>query len=136
VTDDVPGDGRGDVRCITKGERAMKARIWVLSTCIPQESRPCFPEVFPDEAEALARFDEAMRAEWEHNGPYDDETGEKLPYPDSPEEAVAAIAADNTDGSWGQWELTSHVIEISEEEPDIRVCRTVVARPTLTSART
>ena len=57
----------------------MSTKIWVLSTCIPGESRPCFPEVFTTDEAAQAGFDKAMREEWASAGVEQEETGEPLP---------------------------------------------------------
>lgn len=91
----------------------MKIKVWVLSTCIPGAAEPCLPEVFGTEAEALAAFDERMRGEWEHNGPADDD-GELVPYPGDPVKAHDLIVSDAR-GEWGQWQLTSHKVEVIED---------------------
>jgi len=89
----------------------VKIKVWVLSTCVPTEARPCFPEVFATEFEALIAFDERMREEWRIQAPISDE-GDLLDYPDSPEEAVEIIAKD-AGPEWGRWELTSHEIDVT-----------------------
>ena len=43
----------------------MKAKIWVLSTVLADENAPAMPAVFADEAEAWAKYDEVIRAEWD-----------------------------------------------------------------------
>jgi hypothetical protein len=92
----------------------MKAKIWVLSTCIPSESAPCMPQVFGSEAAAMAGFDAAMRGEWECNAPTDDD-GNEIPYPDgNPEEALRMMADNDPDGEWGRWELTSHDVDVQQ----------------------
>lgn len=93
----------------------MKINVWVLSTCVPGESEPCLPSVFSTYAEAEAEAEKMMRSEWQYNGPEDEETNEKLPYPEGGwEEAHEAIKEATSDGDplWGQWEITSHEVEI------------------------
>lgn len=91
----------------------MKITVWVVATCIPERGeKPCMPNVFGTEAEAEAYADQMLRAEWETNGVDDFETGESLPYPGDWREANDLIAAEYDDGSWGEWEITSHEIEI------------------------
>jgi hypothetical protein len=90
----------------------MKIDIWVLSTCA--ENRPCFPEVFSDEAQARQRFEEALREEWQHHGPCHDD-GNLLPFPDTPESANIALANNTLGEGWGEWELTKHSIELLDE---------------------
>lgn len=96
------------------GERSPtpgSAGIWVLSTCNPDDSEPCWPQVFGTEAEAQAAFRDAMRGEWETNGPRDDDTDELLPMPDDMDEAHDAIA-EAAGADWGRWQITSHVVDI------------------------
>lgn len=90
----------------------MKVKIWVLSTCVPDENEPCWPQVYASEEAAQKGFREAMESEWRSNGPEDEETGERLPFPDDPDEAHERIA-ELQDAEWGRWELTSHEIEIA-----------------------
>ena len=94
----------------------MKVRVWALTTCCPGEAEPCLPNLFGSYEEAAAEAAKMMRAEWENNGPEDEETGEKLPYPAGDwtvaHEALKEATADG-DPLWGQWEITSHEIEIT-----------------------
>lgn len=84
----------------------MKTTIWVLTSCLPEIGKPGLPRVFASEAEARAKFDKIMSEEWEFNGPHDDD-------------AVAAIIDARqgcSDGDkWGQWELTSHDLELPND---------------------
>lgn len=89
----------------------MKTKIFVLSTCIPEDCKPCFPTVFTSPEAARAGFEEVMREEWQNNAPYGDD-GEPLPFPDSPEEANAAMA--DAGDMWGEYELTPYEIELPE----------------------
>ncbi len=41
----------------------MKIKIWVLSTCIPDQPTPCWPDVFGSADAAQKAFDDAMRAD-------------------------------------------------------------------------
>ena len=45
----------------------MKANIWVLCTVLADENAPAMPAVFADEAEAWAKYDEVIRAEWDND---------------------------------------------------------------------
>jgi hypothetical protein len=83
-------------------------KVWVLSTCIPDENEPCLPHVFASQAEADAALAQAMRDEWESNKPEDEETCEPLPFPDDPQEAHDRLS-ENPD--WGQYEITAHEID-------------------------
>jgi hypothetical protein len=40
----------------------METKIWVLCTVLADENAPAMPAVFADEAEAWAKYDEAIRA--------------------------------------------------------------------------
>ena len=57
----------------------MKAKIWVLCTVLADENAPAMPAVFADEAEAWAKYDEVIRAEWDNLMDADDG-----PYPGTP----------------------------------------------------
>lgn len=130
----------------------MKISVWVLSTCIPSENRPCLPEVFATEAEARNGFKDRLREEWEYNGPELDESewtpdaakmpdgtvvhewderlraagatplylggaGCRQPFPEQEEpEAINRAIAEAVNDEWGEWELTSHNIEINVPE--------------------
>lgn len=92
-------------------------KIWVLSTCIPDETDPMVPDVFGSEAEAIAHFDLMMRAEWETIQP-EDEDGTLLEYPGTPQEAHdimdeyrAQYERDSHSEIWGRWALTTHEVE-------------------------
>lgn len=88
----------------------MKTKIWVLSTCVPGSRRPSMPHTFGTEAEARAAFDEFMRAEWEYHAPVDDDD-ERLPFPDGdPAEANRLMSSQGY--MWGEWDLTSHEVEV------------------------
>src|SRR5262249_451099 len=84
-------------------------KLWILTTCIPSEQKPCQPLVFTCAESALAAFDQMMREEWQYNAP-DDDGGNQVPYPNDPCTAHAMMAAKNCDGSWGHWQLTAHII--------------------------
>jgi hypothetical protein len=49
-----------------KKDTDMKAKIWVLCTVLADENAPAMPAVFADEAEAWAKYDEMIRAEWDN----------------------------------------------------------------------
>lgn len=88
------------------------ATVFVVTTCIPDKGEtPCLPSAFGTEAEALAYLEEMLTEEWEHHGPYD-EAGARLPYPGNWQAAQDGILTEISDGSWGQWRLTSHPINI------------------------
>ena len=90
----------------------MSTTVWVLCTCVPEESRPCHPEVFFTAEAAQAGYDRALRDEWEAAGPEDEETGKRLPYPGDPDEANRQLA-EYLGPRWGQWELTPHSLPAS-----------------------
>lgn len=88
--------------------------VFVVSTCIPDRGeKPCMPDVFRTEAEAIAFLEKMLSNEWDSHGPENEETGDKLPYPGNWEEAQEQILAEFTDGSWGQWQWTSHKIGVA-----------------------
>ena len=91
----------------------MKVKVWVLSTCIPEDPQPCWPEVFGSFAEAQAAFKEAMTSEWESNGPRDEETGALEPMPADMDQAHDRLSEYCGD-EWGRWEITTHEIEVAE----------------------
>jgi hypothetical protein len=72
-------------------EPIMHVIVYVLSTCVPQEVEPCFPQVFGDEKSALDAMDAAVRAEWVIADPHDD-AGEPLAYPGDPVEPCDHLA--------------------------------------------
>jgi hypothetical protein len=91
-----------------KKDADMKAKIWVLCTVLVDENAPAMPAVFADEAEALAKYDEVIRAEWDSiMDPNDDG-----PYPGDPDAAQDRIRQAHG-AEWSRWELTCHDIEIS-----------------------
>lgn len=102
----------------------MNITVWIVSTCVPGEAEPCQLCVFATEAEANAYADNMLRNEWDENGPEDDETGERKPYPGDWREAQTGIVewlrgihvfgsvGDHTDDEWGEWQITSHEVEI------------------------
>jgi hypothetical protein len=87
----------------------MKIKVWVISTCVPDENTPCLPEVLGSLDAAKAKFDELMRAEWEANQPEDEQTSEPLPYPGDASKAHEILAKNPR---WGHWQITGHEIEI------------------------
>ena len=69
------------------------------------------PAVFADEAEAWAKYDEVIRAEWDSiMDPNDDG-----PYPGDPDEAQDRIRQAHG-AEWSRWELTCHDIELPAAE--------------------
>jgi hypothetical protein len=89
-----------------KKDTNMKAKIWVLCTVLADENAPAMPALFTDEAEAWAKYDEVIRAEWENLMDADDG-----PYPGDPDEAQDRIRQAHG-AEWSRWELTQHEIEI------------------------
>ena len=84
--------------------------IYVVSTCIPDRGeKPCQPNVFATLAEAESFADQMLRNEWD-TAALEDDDGNALPYPGDWREANDAIAASYDDGSWGEWDLTSHEV--------------------------
>jgi predicted phosphohydrolase len=86
----------------------MKAKIWVLCTVLADENAPAMPAVFGDEAEAWAKYDEMIRAEWDSMMDPDTDG----PYPGDPDAAQDQIRQAHG-AEWSRWELTCHDIEIS-----------------------
>jgi hypothetical protein len=85
----------------------MKAKFWVLATVLADENAPAWPAVFADEAEAWAKYDETIRAEWDSvMDPNDDG-----PYPGDPDAAQDRMGQAHG-AEWSRWELTWHDIEI------------------------
>ena len=89
----------------------MKAKVWVLSTCCPGETDPCFPNVFATEEAAEAEAEMLLKEEWQHNAPVDLE-GESRPWPGNWREANAAMV-EAGEATFGGWELTSHEIDVA-----------------------
>ena len=90
----------------TRKDLNMKTKIWVLATVLADENAPAMPAVFADEAEAWAKYDEVIRAEWDNLMDADDG-----PYPGDPDEAQDRIRQ-AIGAEWSRWELTCHEIEI------------------------
>lgn len=95
-------------------------RIWVLSTCIPDENEPCLPSVFATEVEAEAEFTRIMRGEWDS---FTDWNGDDGPtkWPGDPRLAQDIMA--KASPTWGRWEITEHNIEASEVTEAIESAR-------------
>lgn len=93
----------------------MKIKVWIVTTCIPGETSPCWPDAFGTEAEAERCADEQIRREWEINGPEDDD-GERAPYPGdwraAQETIISSRIEDHGGERWGEWQITSHEIEV------------------------
>jgi hypothetical protein len=85
----------------------MKTRVWVLCTVLRDENAPALPVVFADETEARAKYEEAMRAEWDSLM----DSSNDGPYPGDPDAAQDRIRAAHG-GEWSRWELTAHNIEL------------------------
>lgn len=104
--------------CSVCGHQACDAAlrvitVYAVTTCIPDRGEaPCMPDVFATEAEAVAFLEKMLANEWGSHGREDEETGERLPYPGNWQEAQEKILAGFTDGSWGQWQLTSHTVSV------------------------
>lgn len=93
----------------------IKTSIWILCAAIPERGEPPgFPNVFTSEDEAESFAEGRLQEEWEGYAPTDDD-GELLPYPGDWRKANDALVEINGDGSWGQWEMTSHEINIEVE---------------------
>lgn len=82
-------------------------KVWVLSTCVPNESEPCMPQVFTSEEKAEAAFEQTMRDEW---ASYEDWNGFQNPvWPGDPRKAQDIMS--KASESWGRWEITAHNID-------------------------
>jgi hypothetical protein len=71
----------------TRKDLNMKTKIWVLCTVLVDENAPAMPAVFADEAKAWAKYDEAIRAEWDSMMDPDTDG----PYPGDPDAAQHRI---------------------------------------------
>ena len=89
-------------------------KIWVLSSCNPDECRPCWPGVFLDEDSARKAFAQAMQDEWKYHAPLDDDS-QPLPFPvdqnGDPCPHLANTMMANDGDRWGEWMLTCHDFE-------------------------
>jgi hypothetical protein len=98
-------------RALTVPDEKQKTIVWVLSTCVPGNTDPCWPQIFGSETAVRSAYRKAMESEWAINGPEDEITGERLPFPDDADDAHERIAeVQGTD--WGRWELTRHEIDV------------------------
>ncbi len=92
-------------------------KIWIISSCIPEDGIPAIPEIFTDEGSATKRFDDIMRIEWETQAIESDDCDSLLPYPaDGAETAHNIIVESNADSDvvWGQYCITSHELETGQ----------------------
>src|SRR3982074_838920 len=91
----------------TRKDLNMKTKICGLATVLADENAPAMPAVFADEAEAWAKYDEMIRAEWDNiMDPNDDG-----PYPGDPDEAQDRIRQARG-AEWSRGGLTQQEIEI------------------------
>jgi len=111
--------------------------IYVVASAVPDPNpTPTFPGVFLSEAEAEAYLEQALRSEWDHNAPEDDE-GYALPYPGNWRDAQEAILKDRrgSDGEgWGSYELTIHRLEypvsvLESLKAAIRAALAIILKP-------
>lgn len=101
----------------------MQITVFVLSTCVPNEPEPCWPDVFVTEAEANIAFAKALEREWETAGIEDDD-GNKMPFPDDASYAQDQLVEHYTEHGtevWGQYEITPHKITI--DVPAVEILR-------------
>lgn len=95
-------------------------KVYILNTCVPNESKPCVPHAYSTLGAADSAFAAAMKAEWDSNPPYDDETGEPMRFPADPRLTPFENARDAHDTladyhghEWGRWDIFT--IELDEE---------------------
>lgn len=88
----------------------MKTKIWVLSTCLPEEFAPCLPHVFGSISDAEAGATRLLMEDWEHCAPCGDD-GEKVPWPGDWTEAANAMV-EAGQGTYSPWELSAHDVEV------------------------
>lgn len=94
----------------------MRVKIWVVAEANEDRGdRPCLPAVFGTESAAEEYADNELRCEWEAWGPEDVVTGERLPYPGDWRKANDLIFKNVSDGSWGQYALTSHDVDVVDQ---------------------
>jgi len=86
-------------------------KIWIVARANENGEGPKLPVPYPTEEAANAHVEEAMREEWELYGAEDDDTGERLPYPDDWRAAQETILKSFTDGSWTPFEITAHDVD-------------------------
>lgn len=86
-------------------------KIWIVTHANEHGEGPMLPCPYATEEAAEDHADKVMREEWDSYGPEDDETGERLPYPDDWRKAQEAILKNFNDGSWTPYEITAHAID-------------------------
>jgi hypothetical protein len=94
----------------------MKVPVWILSTCLREEGRPCLPEIYPNEEAAQKAFDVHMREEWAQWAPFGEDGVTQTDYPGDPGEAMRRMR-EYHGRDFGEWELTKHEIDASVEPP-------------------
>jgi hypothetical protein len=72
-------------------------RVFIITTCIPEDDQPCIPDVFLTLEAARTHADKLMRDEWGR-----DCTDAEYPGAD------AAHTALSDQRGWGQYRLTEH----------------------------
>ncbi len=86
-------------------------KIWIVMRANEHGESPKLPCPYPTEEAANAHVEEAMREEWELYGAEDDDTGERMPYPDDWQAAQERVLKNFTDGSWTPFEITAHDVD-------------------------
>jgi hypothetical protein len=93
----------------------MEITLWTITTCRPDDGTPLVHGVYGSEAEAIAAWDEQMRAEWAIIQPWPDEPDATGPmdYPGDPHLAHAIMDAySEGEPIWGRYRYMSHTITI------------------------
>lgn len=100
--------------------------VYIVSTCIPGDRMPCVPGVFDSEQAAEDYLEEVMKSEWESNGPQDEETEERLPYPGNWRDAQDEIIRNDSDHEWGGYEI--HISYLPGDTPPVRAAIGEIAK--------
>ena len=111
-------------------------KVWLVNHGAPGETIPAFPVAFASEEAADAHMDEMMRGEWEAVYP-GDQNGEPLPYPGDWRQAHDILIGVDSDGTWGRWEITCHMLDLQADPlRDAAPDMLAVLRDLLTPGRT
>lgn len=115
-----------------EGKGGGTRQIHIVSTCIPGDRMPCIPSVFDSAQAAEDHLEKVMQSEWETNGPEDEETEERLPYPGNWRDAQDEIIRNDSDHEWGGYEIT--VSYVPGDTTPVRAAVDEIARTEKVSA--
>lgn len=89
----------------------MKVKIWIGTTCVPDESEPCAPYAWATQEDADAGMLKLLREEWEARGEVENADGEPVQFPETWQEANDILRAGYPE--WGQWMLFTEYVNIT-----------------------